>query len=302
VRRSALCSVSIPRAAVVFPVHGSPTVKNNVGCLILTLPRARPIIADIRSSALRYLGPPLQLGAAERVTRPLADHERALRAAPRILDLPDPGWMLITQHGQQLGGDRDRANSRRYVRGLSGWQAANGYSEAVLRPESCACVANGVISRQGRPSTGPCVGQDRAMSIDDRLLELGLVLPAAPKMPADVAITFSWVRILGDRVLVSGHGAQNPDGSPAGPFGRVPDQVPAEQAMDSARRAALSVLASVRGAVGDLDRIAAWATVTGFVQAEPGYPQTTAIINTSRRCSSMSSALLPGSMPVRPSE
>jgi enamine deaminase RidA (YjgF/YER057c/UK114 family) len=55
--------------------------------------------------------------------------------------------------------------------------------------------------------------------------------------------------------------------------------VPAEQAMDSARRAALSVLASVRGAVGDLDRIAAWATVTGFVQAEPGYAQTTAIIN-----------------------
>jgi hypothetical protein len=54
---------------------------------------------------------------------------------------------------------------------------------------------------------------------------------------------------------------------------------PAEQAMQSARRAALSVLASVRAAVGDLDRIAAWATVTGFVQAQPGYAQTTAIIN-----------------------
>ncbi len=117
------------------------------------------------------------------------------------------------------------------------------------------------------------------MSIDDRLLGLGLVLPAVPKMPADVATTFSWVRIVGDRVLVSGHGPQNADGSPAGPFGRVPDQVPAEQAMESARRAALSVLASVRGAVGDLDRIAAWVTVTGFVQAEPGYAQTTAIIN-----------------------
>lgn len=49
--------------------------------------------------------------------------------------------------------------------------------------------------------------------------------------------------------------------------------------MESARRAALSVLASVREAVGDLDQIAAWATVTGFVLAEPGYAQTTAIIN-----------------------
>lgn len=79
-------------------------------------------------------------------------------------------------------------------------------------------------------------------------------------MPAQVTTTFSWVRVLGDRVLVSGHGRQQADGSPAGPFGRVPDVVTAEQA-------------------SDLDRIAAWATVTGFVQAEPGYAQTTAIIN-----------------------
>jgi enamine deaminase RidA (YjgF/YER057c/UK114 family) len=149
----------------------------------------------------------------------------------------------------------------------------------VLRSQPCACVADGVIGRRAFFLAGLRVGQDRPMSIDDRLLELGLVLPAVPKMPAGVATTFSWVRILGNRVLVSGRGPQDPDGSPAGPFGRVPDQVPAEQAMESARRAALSVLASVRGAVGDLDQIAAWATVTGFVQAEPGYAQTTAIIN-----------------------
>lgn len=117
------------------------------------------------------------------------------------------------------------------------------------------------------------------MTVDDRLADLGLILPAVPKMPATVATTFSWVRVLGDRVLVSGHGPQNPDGSPAGPFGRVPDQVTAEQAMQSARLAALSVLSSVRDALGDLDRVAAWATVTGFVRAEPGYAQTTAIIN-----------------------
>ena len=98
-------------------------------------------------------------------------------------------------------------------------------------------------------------------------------------MPAGVVTTFSWVRVLGGRVLVSGHGAQNPDGSPAGPFGRVPDQVSAEQATASARLAALSVLASVRDAVGDLDRISAWASVTGFVQARPGYAATTAVIN-----------------------
>lgn len=98
-------------------------------------------------------------------------------------------------------------------------------------------------------------------------------------MPQGVVTTFSWVRIVGTRVLVSGHGPQAADGSPAGPFGRVPDQVSLEQAQASARLAALSVMSSVRAAVGDLDRIAAWVAVSGFVQAEAGYAQTTAVVN-----------------------
>jgi enamine deaminase RidA (YjgF/YER057c/UK114 family) len=123
------------------------------------------------------------------------------------------------------------------------------------------------------------VRQDGRVSVDDRLRELGWSLPEIPRMPAGVVTTFSWVRLVGDRVLVSGHGPQNPDGSPAGPFGRVPDEVSAEQAMQSARLAALAVISSVRGVIGDLDQIDAWVTVTGFVQAQPGYAQTTAIIN-----------------------
>jgi enamine deaminase RidA (YjgF/YER057c/UK114 family) len=98
-------------------------------------------------------------------------------------------------------------------------------------------------------------------------------------MPAGVATTFSWVRVVGDRVLVSGHGPQAADGSPAGPFGQVPAEVTLEQATDSARLAALSILGSVRAVIGDLDRITAWVTVTGFVQAEPGYAKTTAVLN-----------------------
>jgi enamine deaminase RidA (YjgF/YER057c/UK114 family) len=102
-------------------------------------------------------------------------------------------------------------------------------------------------------------------------------------MPPGVSTSFSWVRVVGARVLVSGHGAQNPDGSPAGPFGRVPDQITLDQAEASARLAALSVMSSVREAVGDLDRVGAWVTVSGFVQAEPGYAQTTAVVNACSR-------------------
>jgi enamine deaminase RidA (YjgF/YER057c/UK114 family) len=117
------------------------------------------------------------------------------------------------------------------------------------------------------------------MSIERRLADLGLQLPATPSLPPGVVATFSWVRVVGDRVLVSGHGAQDLDGSPAGPFGRVPDEVSPEEAMQSAKSAALSVLSSVKSAIGELDRITAWVTVTGFVQAQDGYPRTTAIIN-----------------------
>lgn len=55
--------------------------------------------------------------------------------------------------------------------------------------------------------------------------------------------------------------------------------VPLDEAQDAARAAALSVLASVRAAVGDLDRIGAWLNVTGVVNAEPGYGSTTAVVN-----------------------
>jgi enamine deaminase RidA (YjgF/YER057c/UK114 family) len=117
------------------------------------------------------------------------------------------------------------------------------------------------------------------VSIDARIRELGLTLPESARLPPGVVTTFSWARGIGDRVLVSGHGPLGPDGSPAGPFGRVPDQVSEQEAMHSARLAALAVLASVRAAAGDLDRVAAWATVSGFVQAAPGYDRTTAVIN-----------------------
>lgn len=98
-------------------------------------------------------------------------------------------------------------------------------------------------------------------------------------MPPGVTAAFSWVRVHGDRVLISGHGPQEHDGAPAGPFGRVPDVVTFEQAQQSARQAALSVISSVQHAVGDLDQVTAWVTVSGFVQAEPGYAKTTAIVN-----------------------
>ena len=115
--------------------------------------------------------------------------------------------------------------------------------------------------------------------IEARLAELGLELPDDPKLPPAITIPFEWVRVRGSRVFVSGHGPLAPDGTPAGPFGKVPGDVPLEAAQESARLTALAVIAALHRSVGDLDRIAAWTIVNGFVNADPGYAQTTLVLN-----------------------
>ena len=117
------------------------------------------------------------------------------------------------------------------------------------------------------------------MEIERRLDELGIGLPAVARLPAGVEIPFAWVRVRGSRAHISGHGALGPDGSPAGPFGKVPSEVSLEEARESSRLAALAILSSLKNALGDLDRVAAWLTVSGHINADPGYNQTTAVIN-----------------------
>lgn len=118
-----------------------------------------------------------------------------------------------------------------------------------------------------------------AGAIHARLGELGLRLPAAPQLPPGLTVPFDWVRVSGQRVFVSGHGPLAEDGTPAGPFGKVPSEVSLEDAQRSARLTALAVIAALDAAIGDLDRVGAWTMVHGFVNADPGYAQTTLVLN-----------------------
>lgn len=115
--------------------------------------------------------------------------------------------------------------------------------------------------------------------VEQRLKELGLELPSEVKLPPDISIPYQWVRVRGHRAYVSGHGALAPDGSPLGPFGKVPSQVSLEDAKASARSAVLAMLASLKRTIGDLDKIAAWLMVFGNINADPGYAQTTLVAN-----------------------
>jgi enamine deaminase RidA (YjgF/YER057c/UK114 family) len=115
--------------------------------------------------------------------------------------------------------------------------------------------------------------------IEKKLLSLGLVLPPPVKPPAGVLLPFQFVRIVGDRAYISGHGPQNPDGSIAAPFGKVGRDLTVEQGYAAARLTALSILGSLKRAVGDLDRAASWCRVFGMVNSAAGFNLQPAVIN-----------------------
>lgn len=109
---------------------------------------------------------------------------------------------------------------------------------------------------------------------------MGLVLPQAIQAPPGIELPFAWVRVYEHRAYVSGHGPQNPDGSVAGPFGKVGAAVTPEQAAEAARLATLSILSSLQKELGDLDRITGWLMVNGMIAVAPGFTHTTNVMTT----------------------
>ncbi len=117
------------------------------------------------------------------------------------------------------------------------------------------------------------------MRIEAKLREQGLALPPPVQAPPGVQLPFTPVRVVGDRAYISGHGPQNPDGSIAGPFGKVGADLTVEQGYQAARLTALSVLGSLSRELGDLDRISAWVRVFGMVNSAPGFASQPSVIN-----------------------
>ena len=117
------------------------------------------------------------------------------------------------------------------------------------------------------------------MHIEAKLEDLGLVLPEPMEVPEGLRLPFAWVRLRGNRAYISGHIALNPDGSVAQPLGKVGAEVTAEEGYQSARRVALAHLASLKRALGDLDRVSAWLRVFAMVNAAPGFNQTPLVTN-----------------------
>jgi len=115
--------------------------------------------------------------------------------------------------------------------------------------------------------------------IEQRLAALGLVLPPPVTPPPGVVLPFQFVRLIGRRAIVSGHGPLTADGRIAAPLGKLGAELTVDQGYAAARLTGLAMLGSLQRALGDLDRITAWTRVFGMVASAPGFQQQPAVIN-----------------------
>lgn len=116
-------------------------------------------------------------------------------------------------------------------------------------------------------------------SAEDRLAALGYPLPEPLKLPPGLALSFPWVRVVGTRAIISGHGPTDADGNLAEPLGKVGAEVSEEQAYVAARLTGLAILGSLKRELGSLDRITGWSRVFGMVNSAPGFTRQPAVIN-----------------------
>ena len=117
------------------------------------------------------------------------------------------------------------------------------------------------------------------MTPDERIRELNLNLPKPIILPPNVEMQFSWVRISGNRVFISGHIALDADGSVSEVTGKVGGEVTVEQGYVAARQTGLAILSSLKRELGTLNKITAWLRVFGMVNVEPGFVKTPLVIN-----------------------
>jgi enamine deaminase RidA (YjgF/YER057c/UK114 family) len=111
------------------------------------------------------------------------------------------------------------------------------------------------------------------MAADDRIAELKLELPKPPK-PAGVYVPTVQV---GNMLYVSGHGPLRSDGTMM--TGRVGMDLTEEEGRVAARQVGLTILATVRAALGTLNKIERVVKVLGMVNATPDFQKHPSVIN-----------------------
>lgn len=110
-------------------------------------------------------------------------------------------------------------------------------------------------------------------TIEERLEELGLSLPDAPKPAANYVPYLRQNNLL----FISGQISVAPGGKAYN--GKLGDNVNLEQGQEAAKLCCLNILAQAKAALGSLDEIAQCVRLTGYVNCTPDYTDQPKVIN-----------------------
>jgi enamine deaminase RidA (YjgF/YER057c/UK114 family) len=111
------------------------------------------------------------------------------------------------------------------------------------------------------------------MNVEQRLAEMGLELPPAPKPVA----SYVPVAVVGDMAFVAGQVPME-EGKPLA-TGRVGEDVSVEEAQGLARRCALQALAALKEELGSLDRVRRVVKVTVWVASSETFTEHPKVAN-----------------------
>ena len=111
------------------------------------------------------------------------------------------------------------------------------------------------------------------MRIEERLKELGLELPPAPKPVGNYVPGV----LVGSLLFMSGVGPRRADGGAI--TGKLGAGLSIEQGYEAARAVGLNMLANVRAVLGELDRIERVVKVLGMVNCAPDFNDMPKVIN-----------------------
>jgi enamine deaminase RidA (YjgF/YER057c/UK114 family) len=139
-------------------------------------------------------------------------------------------------------------------------------ARALPRARRCAKTSR-EISKEGR---------DEMSKVEERLAGMGVTLPAAA---APVANYVPFVRT-GNLVVVSGQICLGADGKVAPAHkGKLGAEVSDEAGREAARLCAINLLAQLKAAVGDLDKVVRCVRLGGFINATPTYGAVPQVMN-----------------------
>jgi enamine deaminase RidA (YjgF/YER057c/UK114 family) len=111
------------------------------------------------------------------------------------------------------------------------------------------------------------------MSPEEKLKDLGITLPPAPK-PGGNYLPY---RRSGNLLILAGVISFGPDDTQW--TGQIGAERTLEEGYAAARQCGLNVLATIRDAVGSLDQVKQLLYVSGYVNAIPNYGQSPSVIN-----------------------